>query len=164
MHAKNKIEWCLKKAQKEGKDHRGLKKINLDLNNANKYVNKAIHNLNAMQYFIKGGYVDWAVSAGFYTMYHCLLAVLAKYGYESRNQECTFAVIENLINENKTGITIEQLRKIVSFDENSKTEEIIKLREKFQYGTETSLSNEIIMNIVGEAKELIETVKLDLKK
>ena len=65
-HLENKLEWCIKKGE-EGKKHRGL----------------------TMIYLIKGNFPDWAVSASFYSMYHCLLAILVKHGYESRNQECT---------------------------------------------------------------------------
>ena len=113
---------------------------------------------------MKGGYVDWAVSAGFYAMYHCLLAILAKNGYESRNQECTFAAIEILIREGKSETSLESLKKIASFDGRAKTQEIIKLREEFQYGTETILATGRIKEIIDEAKELIETTKMDLKK
>ena len=160
----NKLKWCLRKAEKEGKDHRGLKKVPPDMNKANQHIAKALHNLSAMQYLIKGGFVDWAVSAGFYTMYHCLLAVLAKHGYESRNQECTFAVIEVLIEEKQSDITLEQLKKIASFDEEAASEEVIKIREKFQYGTETILDNTIVKKLVDEATEFIETSRIDLKR
>jgi len=162
--AENKLRWCLNKAEKEGKEHRGLKKIEPDMNLANKHLEKAIHNLSVMQYLMKGGYVDWAVSAGFYTMYHCLLAILVKNGYESRNQECTFAAIEVLIKEKKSGLSIEQLRNIASFDEKSTAQETVKLREEFQYGTETILAIERVKKIIDEAKEIIETTKIDLKK
>lgn len=160
----NKLKWCLNKAEKEGKEHRGLKKVQPDMEKANEYIKKAIHNLNVMQYLMKGGFVDWAVSACFYTMYHCLLAILAKHGYESRNQECTFAAVEVLIKEKKAGISLEQLKKIASFNEKSTSEEIIKLREKFQYGTETVLDSTIVKKLVDEAKEFIEIVREDLKR
>lgn len=160
----NKLKWCLNKAEKEGKEHRGLKKVQPDMEKANEYIKKAIHNLNVMQYLMKGGFVDWAVSACFYTMYHCLLAILAKQGYESRNQECTFAAVEVLIKEKKAGISLEQLKRIASFDEKSTSEEIIKLREKFQYGTETVLDSTIVKKLVDEAKEFIEIVREDLKR
>jgi len=163
VQAENKLKWCLKKAEIEGENHRGLKKIQPDLIKANKHIEKAVHNLSAMQYLIKGGYFDWAVSAGFYSMYHCLLAMLAKNGYESRNQECTFAAIEVLIRESKTSITVEEMRKIASFDEKSSSADIIKLREEFQYGTETVLAVERVRKIVDEAKELIEKTKMDLR-
>src|SRR3989344_2479208 len=44
----------------------------------------------------KGGFTDWAVTAGFYAAYHCMLAILAAFGFESRNQTCTLAAIEAL--------------------------------------------------------------------
>jgi len=56
------------------------------------------------------------------------------------------------------------LKKIASFDEKSTSQEIIKLREEFQYGTETILAIERVKKIVDEAKELIEKTRLDLKK
>ncbi|MBU0627644.1 MAG: HEPN domain-containing protein [Nanoarchaeota archaeon] len=160
----NKLRWCLNKAEKEGEKHRGLKKVQPSVESANDYIKKAIHNLTVMQYLMKGGFVDWAVSACFYTMYHCLLAILAKNGYESRNQECTFAAVEVLIKEKKSGISLEQLKKIASFDEKSASDEIINLREKFQYGTETILDTSIVKKLVDEAKEFIEAVREDLKR
>ena len=69
-----------------------------------------------------------------------------------------------LIKEKKSELSIEQLRNIASFDEKSKAQEIIKLREEFQYGTETILAVDIVKKIIDEAKEIIETTKIDLKK
>ena len=43
-HAKNKLEWCLRKAEKELKEsdkHRGLVKINPDIGQAMEYLKKA---------------------------------------------------------------------------------------------------------------------------
>jgi len=40
------------------------------------------HNLRAADYNIKGGFSDWGVSQSYYAMYHSLLAVLFKLGYE----------------------------------------------------------------------------------
>jgi len=54
--------------------------------------------------------------------------------------------------------------KVASFDEEATSKEVIKLREKFQYGTETILDNAVVKKLVNEAKELIETAKLDLKQ
>jgi len=160
--AENKLKWCIKKAEKEGEKHRGIKKVKPDIGKASKHIEKAVHNLSAMQYLIRGGYADWAVNAGFYTMYHCLLAVLAKNGYESRNQECTFAAIQVLIEEKKSDISLAQLKRISSFDEES--EEIVKLREEFQYGTGTMMDSAIVKKLVDEAKEFVETARLDLKR
>src|SRR3989338_936411 len=111
-HLENKMEWCLNKAKKEGEKHRGLKEIKPDIDKDKEHMAKADHNLKAMLYLIKGNFTDWAISAYFYARYHCLLAVLAKYGYDSRNQECTFAATEHLISEKKIEIDIKLLKKI----------------------------------------------------
>jgi uncharacterized protein (UPF0332 family) len=160
-HAENKLHWCIKKAEREGKEHRGIRIVSPDSEKANAHVRKALHNLEVTEYLLKGGYSDWAVSAGFYTMYHCLLAELVMNGYESRNQECTFAAIQVLIDEKKCTITNDTLNKIATFEETTK-KETIKLREDFQYGTETMLDTAIIRRVIDEAKELIETVRLDI--
>ncbi len=102
--AKNMLHWCLNKAkaelEKEGK-HRGLIQVKPDANLAREFIEKAEHNLEAFLLNRRHKIYDWTISMGFYTMYHCCLAIITKFGYESRNQECTLAVIESLIEEKK---------------------------------------------------------------
>ena len=117
-----------------------------------------------MLYLNKGGFSDWAVSASFYARYHCLLALLAKHGYESKNQECTFAAIENLIKNNKVSIDVKLLRKITSFEDDLEKEDLIKLREDFQYGSETEYESEKIRTLIDDTTELIRIVKEEIKK
>ena len=162
-HLENKIEWCLKKG-KEGKKHRGLKEVNPALEKSNKHIEKANHNFKAMIYLIKGNFLDWAVSASFYSIYHCLLAILAKHGYESRNQECTFAVVEHLIKNRKVDLDIQLLREIVSFEENLEVEDIVTLREKFQYGTEAVIDEVKMKELQNNTRDFIEIVRIALKK
>lgn len=161
-HAENKLDWCLKKAEKEGLKHRGIRKNNPNILESNKHIKKAEHNLKTMIYLIKGNIFDWAVSCSFYSMYHCLLALLAKHGFESRNQECTFAAIEYLIEEKKIGIDLNKIRKISSLEGTYSTD-IITLREEFQYGTRTVLEHEKIKKLLEETKEFIELTRVELK-
>ena len=163
-HIENKLEWCLRKAKNEGEKHRGLKEVKPDMDKSSKHIVKADHNLKAMLYLNKGGFSDWAVSASFYARYHCLLALLAKHGYESKNQECTFAAIENLIKNNKVSIDVKLLRKITSFEDDLEKEDLIKLREDFQYGSETEYESEKIRTLIDDTTELIRIVKEEIKK
>ena len=118
-----------------------------------------------MLYLIKGNFPDWAVNASFYASYHCLLAILAKHGYESRNQECTFAGVESLIKNNKIDLNIDWLKKIGSFDESElEGKEIIKLREEFQYGAETVMDVAKVNQLVEDTKEFVMMVREVLKK
>src|SRR3989338_3896139 len=106
-HSINKVEWCLRKAQNElksGNKHRGLIKREPNIEEATKHIDKASHNLNAISYFDKGGFSDWSMSAVFYCIYHCFLAIGLKFGYESRNQECTIALMQSLKEEGKIEI------------------------------------------------------------
>jgi len=64
---------------------------------AREHIEKAKHNLRAAAYNQTGGFEDWAVSQAYYAMYHALLAILFKAGYESKNHECTINAIEYLI-------------------------------------------------------------------
>lgn len=158
-----KIEWCLRKAEKEGKKHRGLKEITPDSSRVEDHIKKAEHNLQTMEYLIKGGFTDWAVSTSFYVHYHCLLAILQKFGYESRNQECTFAVIGNLIAKRKISLKKEELDKIFSQEDKLEDSDIITLREFFQYGTDTSYEENKIQELLNQTREFIEKTKVLLQ-
>ena len=48
--------------------------------------------------------------------YHSLLAIALKFGYESRNQECTFALIYSLIDDNRIDFKKELMDKITTLD------------------------------------------------
>ena len=161
-HIYNKIKWCLKKAEKELENsdlHRGLIKTGENIESANKHIIKAEHNLKAAIYFEKGGFSDWSTSAFFYCIYHCFLSILRKFGYESRNQECTIAVIEMLKEEEKINID----EKFINTLKITKSEEIhessiIKLREEFQYNTDLHFKEK------GEFNKLIELCKEAIDK
>jgi uncharacterized protein (UPF0332 family) len=168
--AENKMKWCLKKAQdalKEGKRHRGLVKTEPNLEEAKKHVEKAEHNFKAIMYFEKSPFSDWSVSACFYTIYHCFLAIIAKFGYESRNQECTIALVENLKEEGKIEINEEIIEALkISEHEEVNERNVIEMRENFQYGTQTSIENsklnilkELCRKAIEETKESIYSLK-----
>lgn len=163
-HLENKLEWCLRKGKNEGPKHRGLKEVKPDMEKAKKHITKADHNLKAMLYLIKGNFPDWAISASFYARYHCLLALLAKFGYDSRNQECTFAAAEHLINEKKIGIDVKLLRKIASFEDDLEKEDMVKLREEFQYGLGTVYEHEKVKPLINDTTEFIRIVKEEIEK
>ncbi len=166
-HAKNKVSWCLKKAEKElseGDKHRGLVKINPDMKLAREHISKAEHYLRATDYLKKGNFSDISASTVFYSMYHCLLAISLKFGYESRNQECTFALMHNLVEDGKIDFDKNVLDKISSLDtDKSEAKTIVELREQYQYGVGLSIRDDIYdelfalaQNVIDKAKRIIE--------
>jgi uncharacterized protein (UPF0332 family) len=152
--SKRKVEWCIRKARKEletSSKHRGLIEAKPNLGEAKKHIAKAEHNLSAAIKFEKIGYSDWSVSAAFYTLYHCMLAIILKFGYESRNQECTTALIEYLIEQGKISLRKEIIEAMKSIDSEERHEiSAISLREDYQYGTETSIKD----NRLDELKQI----------
>ena len=157
--AKSKVDWCLNKVEKELKEtgkHRGLVRVKPDLEKAKNFVSKAEHYLKATEYLKRGNFSDISASTVFYSMYHCLLAIAEKFGYESRNQDCTFQLIHSLIEDGRIGFEEKLLNKIASsevknVDENTSTE----IREHYQYGTELSMKDNTYKELLQSAKEVI---------
>ncbi len=83
-----------------------MRKTRPDIRKAKDYVIKAEHYLKATEYLKEGNFSDISASTVFYSMYHCLLAIAAKFGYDSRNQECTFSLIHGLVDEGKIGFEV----------------------------------------------------------
>ncbi len=151
------FKWCLTKGR--GRKHRGVRKIKPDIEEGRNHIEKALHNLRAMEHNIKGDFTDWAVSAAFYAMYHSLLAILYKLGYESRNQKCTINTVEHFIRKGKIRLDLKYIAMIKSADElmgtNAKT-----LREEFQYGTLTKVNKEVLNELKNNAKEFVEATQV----
>lgn len=115
----NKVDWCLRKAEREIKilgKHRGLLKDYPNLGKAKEHLAKADHFLKATDILKREGFSDISASTAFYAMYPCLLSIADEFGYESGNQECTFALIENLIDEHKISFNKDLLHQIARFD------------------------------------------------
>ncbi len=161
--ASKKVEWCLNKVDKDFKEtgkHRGLVMVKADLSKAKDFVSKAEHYLKATEYLKRGDFSDISASTVFYSMYHCLLAIAEKFGYESRNQDCTFALIYSLIEDGKIDFGADLLNKIASLDVKQDHEKTsTEIREQFQYGTELSLKDDTYKDLLNLAKEVIVKTK-----
>ncbi len=158
--ASNKVKWCLNKAKRELEEigmHRGLIEQEQDFKSASLHLVKARHNLKAALFFQKNNYSDWSASAFFYCVYHCFLAVLRKFGYESRNQECTIAVMEMLKEQGKIEIDGRFISTLKISQAKEDEHSIIKIREDFQYGTDVEFHRkEEFEKLAQLCKEAIE--------
>jgi len=168
--ATNQLEWCMLKAKKEideclqqGKrvKHRGLLKINANIDDAKKHLFKAEHNLLGITRFKEIGFSDWSMSAGFYCIYHCFLAIAAKFGYESKNQICTIILMRHL-KEQKKIILDDKFINLLQYEEleEKKENSIISLREDYTYGVQISIKDEAKINELKTiCKELLDNTK-----
>lgn len=151
-----------KKELQEGRKHRGLIEVMPDSERAREHIAKAEHNLKVTLYLQKGGFTDWCSSSLFYTIYHCFLAILAKFGYESRNQECTFAVIASLIDDKRITLERNVLEKVSTLnlmEAREAPDTAISLREEYQYSTKVSLENKEYQELLQLAKSILDQTK-----
>src|SRR3989338_1574100 len=168
--ASKHVEWCLNKAKKEiegcktlGKreKHRGLVKSNPNIGEAKKHLVKAEHNFQGITRFKEIGFSDWSMSAGFYCIYHCFLAIAAAFGYESSNQTCTISLMKFLQESNRIQLD-EKFIEALEYEEleESKENSVIELREDYTYGVQITVKDEAKINQLKEiCKELVDITK-----
>lgn len=88
------------------------------------------------------------------------MAIIAKFGYESRNQECTIALVEHLKEEGKIDVSNEIIETVKDVEHEEKHQSsVIELRENFQYGTETSIKDKYLDELKELCKKAIEETK-----
>lgn len=165
MSIKEKIEKCIKEGEKVSR-HKGLRKIKVSEEEIDGHLQKAIRNFKAITDFRKIGYSDWSASASFYCLYHCLLALLAKEGYESRNQSCTFAYIEYMIENKKISLNKDELKEIFDKDVTENLEQskkILDIRENMQYSIKTILEDNEFLELKERTKELFDKLRKDIE-
>lgn len=166
MDIQNKLKDCLKKGEL-GERHKGLRKIIPSLELTEGHIKKAIHNFNAMDIFKKQGYSDWSASASFYSLYHLLLALISKNGFESRNQNCTFALVEQMIENKEISLTKEELNEIFDKDvteDLQHSNKILDIRENMQYSIKTSLKEQEFISLKERTKELFDKLRKEVEK
>ena len=151
------LKWCLK-------DPKRLIKIKPDLELAQKHVKKSEYNYGIVQMLEKLKVYDWALNVGFYAIYHCFLAILAKHGYESRNQACTITVLLTLVNEKELNLDKDLVAQFDALDiEKSITHPTVReSREMSTYGVGTSIDlqqlkriKELILNVQRETIRIL---------
>ena len=160
--ARNMVRWCLNKAKKElEKDgrHRGLIKVKPDDKLAQEHIAKAEHNLEFFTLAKENKFYDWTIVIGFYTMYHCLLAILAKHGYESRNQECTMALIESLVDDKKIDEDFKEYINKIKFTAEKEEEQILPMREKYQYTPVVEIDMQKVEELLGICQDMLKGTK-----
>ncbi len=168
MPAADKLKRCLLEGKQGGERHQGVRKVAPSLASIQGHLAKARHNLEAVTAFNELHYSDWSANAAFYALYHGLLAILAQHGYESRNQSCTFAFIEDLLSRGAlVNLTSADLKEI--FDRNVTTDllhsdKILDIRERMQYSTHTTLVEEEFQLLKKRTKQILDKILLDLER
>ena len=122
------------KDERKGKKHKGLLITQIDKKIAEEYLLKAKMNLElCVLYKIKE--FDYKIpEEWFYTLYYCALAILAKFGVESRSQKCTAIFLKCVKDKGLIEYDDEFIERIIvhrSKEEKSDVDE----RETARYGS-----------------------------
>jgi len=130
-----KLKECFKSAikdEKKDRKHKGLLIVKPDNKKAEEYVNKAKINLELCGlYKIKG--FDYKIpEEWFYTLYYCALAILSKFGVESRSQRCTAEFLRYIKDKNLIDYDDEFIDRITVYKEKDEKSDVDK-RENARY-------------------------------
>ena len=153
---KNRLKWCLESEKR-------LRKIKPNDKLSKEHIEKAKHNLKAANYNVQGHFDDWAVSQSYYAMYHALLAILFKKGFESKNHECTISTVEFLIESKEINLGIEDIS-FIRTTEQMTNKDAKSLREEFQYGTKTDVNKVILAELLEKSKVIVEKIEVMLSE
>jgi uncharacterized protein (UPF0332 family) len=98
----DKIKDCFslaRKSEDKGMKHKGLLVVSKDDKKAEEYIRKAKTNLLTCGFY-RENRLDYKIpEEWFYTIYYCALAILAKFGVESRSQKCTALFLRHVKNK-----------------------------------------------------------------
>lgn len=143
------LKWCLN-------DEKRLKRVKPNKELAQQHLAKSEYNAQVLRELEKLKRFDWALNVGFYAIYHCFLAILAKYGYESRNQSCTITTILTLIDEQKLSMERDLVLRFDTLEaDKDATATVRQSREISTYGVSSTVDTDRL----SEIKELIKAVQ-----
>jgi len=142
------LKWCLNDANR-------LKKVKPNKELANLHLKKSEYNAEVLRELEELKRFDWALNVGFYSIYHCFLAILAFYGYESKNQSCTITAILSLIDEKELDFDRDLVLKFDTLEVDTDSTTVRQSRELSTYGVSSSIDT----GRLDEIKDLIKKVQ-----
>ena len=145
MTTKPKVFECFslaKKDEEKGKKHKGLLFVGKYNKKAEEYVQKAKVNLQLCELYKKQR-MDYKIpEEWFYSQYYCALAILAKFGVESRSQKCTALFLRYVKDKGLIDYDDKFIDRIMVYNEKEEKTDVDE-REDARYGSAVQ-SEEII--------------------
>ena len=127
------------KDEKKGKKHKGLLITSKDEKKAKEYLAKAKRNLELCNFYREKGFDYKIPEEWFYTLYYCALAVLSKFGIESRSQKCTAAFLRYAKDNNLIEYSDEFVERITVYRDKEEKSDVDE-RETARYGSSVESS------------------------
>ncbi len=128
---------CFKNAEKNekrGKKHKGLLIVEPSNKVAEGYIQKAKMELELCDFYKEKGFDYKIAEEWFYTLYYCALAILSKFGVESRSQKYTALFLEYIKDKGLVDYDSEFIKRITVYSEKEEKSEVDE-REESRYSS-----------------------------
>lgn len=151
------------KDEKKGKKHKGLLITKPDNKTAEGYIQKAKVNLQLCDFYKEKGFDYKIPEEWFYTLYYCALAILSKFGIESRSQKCTALFLRYVKDKQLIGYEDEFIDRITVYSTKEEKSDVDE-RETARYSSsitskEIESKNDHMTNIckkaISQAEEIV---------
>lgn len=120
--------------EKNGNKHKGLLLVPRNNKTAEDYIKKAKLNLELCGFYKEKGFDYKIPEEWFYTLYYCALAILSRFGIESRSQRCTAYFLKYARDSNLINYDYEFIDRIMVYKEKEELSDVDE-REKARYGS-----------------------------
>ena len=149
--------------EKKGKKHKGLLITQPENKTAEEYLRKAKLNLELCDFYKQRGFDYKIPEEWFYTRYYCALAILSKFGIESRSQKCTAYFLRYAKDNNLIEYDDEFINRIMVYRDKEEESDVDE-REKARYSSsikskEIEVKYENMKNIckkaISQAEEIV---------
>ena len=122
------------KDENKGKKHKGLLLTKKDNKVSEDYIKKAKLNLELCDFYKQKGFDYKIPEEWFYTLYYCALAILSKFGVESRSQKCTAYFLRYIKNNKLIDYDDEFIDRIMVYRDKKEFSDVDE-REKARYSS-----------------------------
>lgn len=151
------------KDENKGKKHKGLHLTGKDDKAAEDYIKKAKLNLELCDFYKQKGFDYKIPKEWFYTLYYCALAVLSKFGIESRSQKCTAYFLRDAKNNKLIDYDEDFIDRIMVYRNKEELSDVDE-REKARYSSSIKSKeieakynemNNICKKAISQAEEIV---------
>lgn len=149
-----KLRECLKTAEKnekQGIKHKGLLIRKPNDQEAKEYIQKAKGELELCAFYKEKGFDYKIPEEWFYSLYYCALAILSKFGIESRSQKYTALFLEYIQEKSLIDYDSEFISRITVYAKKGEESDVDR-REEARYSS--SIKIEKVENLYEETTAL----------
>ena len=166
MEVKGKLKECFRNAKKDeekGKKHKGLLITKPSIENAKNHIIKAKDGLKYCDIHKREGSDYRIPEEWYYTLYYCALAILEKFGVESRSQRCTALFLRYVKDKGLIDYEDEFIDRIMVYKEKDKKTDVDE-REEARYSPKIKIEEverqydkmmEICKRAIDQCEEII---------